>query len=287
MPVFVYIASAGVVASLFVLRWALAAGQRTNTATRANLGPAATSAPLIRDFSDSRLARLVRLPLIGGTDELSKKIARAGLPWLAAKVQFFKVGSLISSVLLGGLLFAATGDLTVLLLFGFIAIVGLLLPEALISRRGDDRQRQLEIQLPDILDRLTISIEAGLGFDSALAHVVTDKTGPGYDEFRRVLQDLQLGVPRDVALAALGERTTVQDLRIVLGAILQSGKYGLPLAGVLRVQTTELREKRWARAQESAMKIPVKILLPVIFCILPTLFIVILGPAAVRISKAF
>ena len=98
---------------------------------------------------------------------------------------------------------------------------------------------------------------------------------------------MQLGVPRDVALTSLSERTTVRDLRIVVSAILQSGKYGLPLAEVLRVQTAELRDKRWTRAQEIAMKIPVKILLPLIFCILPTLFLVIIGPAFFRISKIF
>ena len=164
------------------------------------------------------------------------------------------------------------------------AVGAFVFPEPFIRDRGDQRQRAMELELPDILDRITISLEAGLGFDSALAHVVEEKEGPCYDEFRRVLQDLQLGVPRETALAALAERTTVRDLRLVISAILQSGRYGLPLAEVLRVQTTELRDKRWARAQEAAMKVPVKVLFPLLFCILPTMFIVILGPAAVRVG---
>ena len=287
MPAYIYLAAGGVVLSLFLLRWAFAGGQRTHAAVHANLGPVAVRSSLERNSGSWFSHRAGRFPLIGGNDALTRKIARAGLPWTAANVQFFRVAALAMSLLLGSLLAVATGSIAILLVAGLVGAAAMLLPGGFITSRGDERQRQLELQLPDILDRLTISIEAGLGFDSALAHVVTAKEGPGYDEFRRVLQDLQLGVPRDVALSTLSERTTVKDLRIVLSAILQSGKYGLPLAGVLRVQTTELRDKRWTRAQETAMKIPVKILFPLIFCILPTLFLVILGPAVIRISNTF
>ncbi len=287
MPFYIYLAAGGVVLSLYLLRWAFVGGQRTHAAVHANLGPAVARPSLERNAGSWLSHHSGRFPLMGGNDALTRKIARAGLPWTAANVQFFRVTALAGSLLLGSLLAVATGNITILLLAGLVGAAAMLLPGGFITSRGDERQRQLELQLPDILDRLTISIEAGLGFDSALAHVVTAKKGPGYDEFRRVLQDLQLGVPRDVALSTLSERTTVKDLRIVLSAILQSGKYGLPLAGVLRVQTTELRDKRWTRAQETAMKIPVKILFPLIFCILPTLFLVILGPAVIRISNTF
>lgn len=288
MPVYVDLAAVGIIGSVFLFRWALAGGPRTSAATKANLGPAFESRRLQDDPLRQRLlARFGRVPMLRSTDELSRRIARAGLSWRATDVQLFKITAVLVATVLGLLLWVATRSATVLLLFAFAGVIAVILPEARISSRGDERQRLLELQLPDILDRLTVSMEAGLGFDSALAHVVTEKQGPGYDEFRRVLQDLQLGVPRDVALTSLSERTTVRDLRIVVSAILQSGKYGLPLAEVLRVQTAELRDKRWTRAQEIAMKIPVKILLPLIFCILPTLFLVIIGPAFFRISKIF
>ena len=151
--------------------------------------------------------------------------------------------------------------------------------------RSQDRQSKLEQQLPDILDKLKIMLEAGLGFDSALANVVQGRSGPGYDEFKRVLQDLQLGVPRDEALQALSERTTITDLRVVLAAVLQSSKYGLPLVEVLRVQTEELRDKRWQRAQERAMKVAVKMLFPLILCIMPTFFVILVGPSLIRLMR--
>ncbi len=282
-----YLASAGFVGSLFLLRWGLAGGQRTHAAARAALGPLEHRATLGRQRSGFIAQVLNKVPGLGTTDDLAKRIARAGMNWTASKLQFLKAASLAASVLLGLILGAATGSMLLLALFVFAGICAVVLPDFILRTKGDERQRELELQLPDILDRLTISMEAGLGFDTALAHVVRDKNGPGYDEFRRVLQDLQLGVPRTVALTTLSERTSVSDLRIVLSAVLQSSKYGLPLAGVLRVQTAELRDKRWARAQESAMKIPVKVLLPLIFCILPTLFLVIIGPAAIRISRSF
>jgi tight adherence protein C len=282
-----YLASAGFVCSLFVLRWGFVGGQRTHTAARAALGPQQQRATLTRQGASGIAELLNKVPGLSTTDDLSNRIAKAGLGWSASKLQFMKATSLVITAVLGVILGVASGSLAVVAVFVFSGLCAAVLPDFLLRTKGDERQRELELQLPDILDRLTISMEAGLGFDTALAHVVRDRRGPGYDEFRRVLQDLQLGVPRTVALNTLSERTSVSDLRIVLSAVQQSSKYGLPLANVLRVQTAELRDKRWARAQESAMKIPVKVLLPLIFCILPTLFLVIIGPAIIRISRSF
>ncbi len=282
-----YLASAGIVGSLFLLRWGLVGGQRTHAAARAALGPIQHHASLRHQRTGSITRALNKVPGLGATDDLANRIARAGMDWGASKLQFFKAASFVIATVLGLILGGATGSLLIVAVFVFAGVCAVVLPDVVLRSKGDERQRKLELQLPDILDRLTISMEAGLGFDTALAHVVRDKEGPGYDEFRRVLQDLQLGVPRTVALNTLSERTSVRDLRIVLAAVLQSSKYGLPLADVLRVQTAELRDKRWATAQEAALKIPVKVLLPLIFCILPTLFLVIIGPAAIRISRSF
>ena len=172
-----------------------------------------------------------------------------------------------------------------LLIFAGGGLLLSLIPDYVIRSKSDERQKEIELQVPDILDRLSITMEAGLGFDSALANVVAGRQGPAYEEFNRVLQDLQFGVARDDALLAMSDRTTVADLRIVLAAVLQSGRYGLPLVEVLRVQSEELRDKRWQRAQEQALKVPVKILFPLILCIMPPFFVVLLGPSIIRLTQ--
>lgn len=287
MPIYVYIASAGVVASLFLFRWVVSGGERTSQAVRAALGVRVLSNSAVDVSRSQRVSRMLdRVPLLSSQASLSHRIATAGLHWRAGTVQMVKVGAVFGALLLSLTLWAAGVAWVVPLLVLLIGLASTLAPDAIIANKAETRQQLLETELPDLLDRLTISIEAGLGFDSALAHVVVDKEGPCHDEFRRVLQDLQLGVPRDIALASLAARTTVPDLRLVVASVIQSGAYGLPLANVLRVQTTELREKRWARAQEKALKIPVKVLLPMIFCILPSLFAVLIGPAILRLIRA-
>jgi tight adherence protein C len=287
MPIHIYIAAFGLVASAFLLRWAFAGGAvRTSQTVKANLGTPRTRSTLDGVKPRRQLARFVNsVPLLRATSELQKRIAMAGLPWEATAVQFFRIVTLGAAGVLGGLLGVASRSLPLFLVFLLGGTFASLVPDVIIRSRSDRRQRDLERQLPDIFDRLKITLEAGLGFDSALANVVHGRSGPGYDEFKRVLQDLQLGVPRDEALMALSERTTVTDLRIILASVLQSGKYGLPLVEVLQVQTEELRDKRHQRAQEQAIKVPVKILFPLIFCILPTFFIVLVGPAIIRLAR--
>ena len=134
---------------------------------------------------------------------------------------------------------------------------------------------------------LVISVEAGLGFDAALAQVARNTTGPLAEEFFRVLQEMQIGTGRSDAMRALGERTDVPDLRGFVTSMVQADAFGIPIANVLRVQAKEMRVKRSQHAEEIAQKVPVKILFPLIFCILPSLFIVIMGPAAIQIMKSF
>ncbi len=132
---------------------------------------------------------------------------------------------------------------------------------------------------------MTVGVEAGLGFDAAMAHAARNGRGLFAAELMRTLQDIQIGLSRDAALDRLLARTDVADLRHVVFAIRQSERYGLPIANILRVQSAELREKRGAKAEERAMRIPVKIVFPLVFCILPSLFIVVLGPATLTISE--
>ena len=142
-------------------------------------------------------------------------------------------------------------------------------------------------ELPDALDLLTISVEAGLAFDAALSQVARNTDGPLAEEFFRVLQEMQIGLGRAEAMRALGERTDLPELRGFVSAMVQADSFGIPIASVLRVQASQMRIKRSQRAEELAQKVPVKILFPLIFCILPALFIVILGPAAITILHSF
>lgn len=290
MPISVYLAALGVVGSLFVFRWALAGSSksrgRTTSAARANLGVSVKTRRTTGKPSPGVTRVVNRIPFVGSGEELQRHIASAGLPWRGGTVRFFQLLVILGSLLLGVLLAVATGSLKVLLVFVAGGLLVAALPSYMVRAKSDERQANLEQQLPDILDRLKIMLEAGLGFDSALVNVVEGRSGPGYDEFKRVLQDLQLGVPRDEALQALSDRTTVTDLRVVLAAVLQSSRYGLPLVEVLRVQTEELRDKRWERAQERALKVPVKLLFPVILCIMPAFFVVLIGPSIVQLGRS-
>jgi tight adherence protein C len=152
---------------------------------------------------------------------------------------------------------------------------------------GYDRTERLRTELPDAIDLLTISVEAGLAFDAALAQVARNTEGPLGQEFFRVLQEMQIGTGRIDALRALSERTDLDELRVFVGAMVQAEGFGIPVANVLRVQSREMRVKRRQRAEEKAQNVPVKILFPLIFCIMPALFIVVLGPAAIQMLQQF
>lgn len=160
---------------------------------------------------------------------------------------------------------------------------GLMAPNMVLYQKAYQRSEQIRMDLPDALDLLTISVEAGLSFDAALAEVARNTPGPLAGEFFRVLQEMQFGSGRSEAIRALGSRTDVDELRQFTAAMVQADAFGIPIANVLRIQSKEMRTKRSQRAEEQAQKIPVKILFPLIFCILPALFIVILGPAAITI----
>ena len=165
------------------------------------------------------------------------------------------------------------------------AVVGYMAPNMYLYQIGYDRTQKMQKAMPDALDLLTISVESGLGFDAALSHVARNTEGPLAEEFARVLQEMQIGLGRGAALRALGERTHVPELKGFVSAMVQADALGIPIAQVLRVQAREIRIKRRQRAEEQAQKVAVKILVPLIFCILPCLFIAVLGPAAIGIME--
>jgi tight adherence protein C len=166
------------------------------------------------------------------------------------------------------------------------ALGGYTAPNMYLYQKGYDRTEKIRRALPDALDLLTISVEAGLGFDAALAHVAKNTEGPLADEIARVLQEMQIGLGRANALRALGARTSVTELKGFVSAMVQADAFGIPIGNVLRVQSTEIRTKRRQRAEELAQKVPVKILFPLMLCILPCLFIAVMGPAVINVVNS-
>lgn len=168
-----------------------------------------------------------------------------------------------------------------------VAAFGYLLPNVLLYNAGAKRSTQIRNGLPDAMDLLTISVEAGLGFDAAVSRVARNTEGPLSQEFARLLQEMQIGVGRTEAMRAMAERTSLPDLKSFCMAMVQADSLGIPIARVLRIQSQEMRTKRRQRAEEKAQQVPVRIMIPLVLFILPCLFIVILGPAGISIAEAF
>jgi tight adherence protein C len=174
-----------------------------------------------------------------------------------------------------------------IVLFVFPIVLGFFGPDAWLARKVEERRVAMQRALPDLLDLMVISVEAGLGFDSALSRVVGTVPGPLSEEFFRMLQETRVGVSRRDAMRHLMDRTDLDELRSFLLAMIQAEAFGVTIANVLRVQADEMRTKRRQRAQEKAFAAPVKMVFPLVFCIFPALFIVLLGPAAIQITAAF
>lgn len=164
---------------------------------------------------------------------------------------------------------------------------GYFAPDLAAYNAGLKRTERIRLQLPDALDLLDLCVESGLSLQAGMAKVAEVQDGPVADEFARVLQEMRLGVPRADALQALAERATQNDLRQLVGAIIQAESLGIPISAVLKEQAREMRAKRSARARELAQKVPVKILAPLMLCFLPGLFIIILGPALITVVDLF
>jgi tight adherence protein C len=236
----------------------------------------------------SSITRLTPLDLYGRTNRL---IVLAGSPpgltadrIVAFKIIFAVVG-LVGGLALGSVLpvsgYLKVGMVALFTLFGYT------IPGAAIATRASKRQKEIRLALSDTMDLLTISVEAGLGFDSALAQVVRNVPGPLSQEIARTLQEMQIGVSRMDVLRHLSDRTDVDELDGFVLSMIQADKYGVGVAAVLRAQSTELRQKRRQRAEETAQKVPLKLLFPTIFMVLPALFIVILGPGVIQVYETF
>jgi tight adherence protein C len=224
-------------------------------------------------------------------DRVRRKLDEAGNPpgWTVDRVTAFKVlglGGMFAVSLLYGLTLSLSATTLVLLVAG-CSLAGYYGPNIYLYNKAAKRTDTIRRTFPDAIDMLTISVEAGLGFDAALSQVSRNTRGPVAEEFSRVLQEMQIGLGRSEALRALGERSTLQEMRGFASAMVQADAFGIPIGQVLRVQSSEIRVKRRQRAEEKAQQLPVKILFPLMFCILPCLFIVIMGPAAITMRDLF
>lgn len=168
-----------------------------------------------------------------------------------------------------------------------LAAFGYVLPNVLLYNAGEKRSKLMRNSMPDAIDLLTVSVEAGLGFDAAVSRVALNTTGPLSQEFARLLQEMQLGIGRTDAMRAMSERSSIQDLKSFCMAMVQADSLGIPIGKVLRIQSSEMRVKRRQRAEEKAQQVPVKIMIPLILFILPCLFIIVMGPAAMSMVEMF
>jgi tight adherence protein C len=233
----------------------------------------------------ARIAR--RLTPLDSRDRLAVRLVLAGSPpgWDAERVMAFKVIGAVGGVVLGVAMAIAgwLGGLAALVVTALFMFIGFVAPDALLNGKVSARQKEIRNSLSDTLDLLTISVEAGLSLNAALARVVQNTPGVLSQEFARMLQEIQLGVPRSDAFRHLSERTDVDELNAFALAMIQADVFGVSIAGVLRTQAEQLRIKRRQRAEAKAQQIPVKIVFPLILCVLPALFVVIVGPGAIRI----
>ena len=237
----------------------------------------------------ARLGRVAeRLTPPARRQTLERLWTRAGRPpaWQVPRLVLAKLVLPVVAALLTLLYLQVKPGAPTVAVGGVVVVVCHFLPELLLHSRAQERSQRITLELADTLDQMTIAVEAGLGFDAALAKAGQNGRGPLAEELVRTLQDIQLGHPRRVAYEALAARTDVVDLRRFVRSILQADRYGVAVGDVLRTQAAEMRMKRRQRAEEKAMQIPVKVIFPLMLCILPVLFIVLLGPAVMDILKA-
>ncbi|MCD4850335.1 type II secretion system F family protein [Arthrobacter sp. AK01] len=291
MSPFVWLIIATIVLPLVYFVWSIATIDRKGmVAIHSNLGSGFAQGAGVTIQRAPLLLGVAR-KLMPGTYEakLDQWLALAGRPRSMPLTKLIAIKPILaaSGALFGILLFASNPGPTVVALGLFLTVFLYFIPDLLVYNQGAKRQEAIKIEFPNTLDQMLISVEAGLGFESAMERASAQGTGPLAQELVRTLQDIQVGRPRQDAYEALAERSTVTDVRSFVLAVIQADKYGIGIASVLRAQAKQARVKRRQNAEEKAMKLPVKVLFPLLFCIFPVLFIILLGPAGIRIMEAF
>ncbi|PVZ60972.1 type II secretion system F family protein [Arthrobacter sp. H-02-3] len=273
------------------LVWSLlSVDRKSQRATREILALGTDPAELTQRAHSGLLERAgYRLTPSAYVRKLDRLLSLAGRPAslplgrvLAAKPLLGLLGALL------GFWIGANGTTPILKLVGiFVFLLGYFIPDLLLYSKGQERQKILQLELANTLDQMLISVEAGLGFEGAMARAGENGKGPLAEELIRTLQDMQVGRSRRESYVALAERTNVPELRSFVQAVVQADTYGIAISRVLRVQAKVMRVKRRQRAEEKAMKLPVTILFPLLFFIFPVLFIAILGPAVINAIDTF
>lgn len=246
---------------------------------------------VVRPVLDGVGKFLMRRAQAGTQQMLQEQLNLAGRPW-GLTASGFTALRLLSLVLFTCFGFAVSLLLQFempMWLCGPVGggVLGYLMPQMMLKRRIKRRQKEILISMPSALDLLTISVEAGLSFDAALARVADKYKNALTQELTQMLNEVRLGRPRLEALDDLGKRCKVEELSNFVQAIIQSEQLGVGVANVLRIQSEEIRRRRRQRAEEQGQKAPLKMLFPMVGCIFPTLFIVLLGPAVIEVAHEF
>ena len=246
----------------------------------------------LRPLAAGLSGRMSRVASSSFQEKAEKRLALAGNPgnlrvadWLGIKAVAAIIGAVLFVFLFGVVGVLGLPPLLRVLMGAVGLMFGYTIPEFWLGGRVRKRQHLILLQIPDCLDLLTISVRAGLGFDAALAKVVEKLEGPLVDEFRRALAEVRVGKARRDALRDIVPRTEVVPLTNFIGAIIQAEQLGVSISKVLQVQSEQLRIERRQRAEEMAAKAPIKMLFPLVGCIFPSLFIIILGPAIILIMQ--
>jgi tight adherence protein C len=300
MPIVVWLGSAAVAASIPLAWWALTGERQVAQRALQNLSDQSLTMrdavldrsaaerfvlPLVRSVG----ARVLRFTPAGWVGSKTMALAKAGLTGRVTAEQILGA-KIILPLIIGALLGLRLGSgasLASVVVFVASVVVAFFVPDLLLRVRADRRAEEITLVLPDVLDQLTISVEAGLGFEAALARIAQTDDHALAQELGRMLQDIQLGTSRVDALQSLADRSQVEDLRAVVLTLRQAESLGVPLARTLRTLAAEMREKRRFRAEERAHQLPIKMIFPLGLCILPALFVVILGPAMIRFVEVF
>ncbi len=292
----VMVASAAVVGSIPLLVFALWPRGRAAAKVKAKPGSHYRQNELRTSFAD----RLV-LPIVQDVAHYARRVTPQGV--INASADQLAIAGLAGSRVLEAILslkvlfslaggigaFVGLASVTMVSRLAFAVgagLVGFALPDLYVRRRASARRETISRSLPDVLDQLAVIIEAGLGFDAALSRIVQSSSGPLIDEFARALQSMRLGKSRSESLQKIAERTDVVEVRQFVGAIKQADSLGVPVARVVRTQADHMRQLKRLAAEEKAMRLPVKLTLPMVLCMLPSLFIVLIGPVVIRAMQS-
>jgi tight adherence protein C len=246
---------------------------------------------IIRPILDDISRIVIRATPKEVTSGFERKVIMAGNPfnlsirdWINLQVMVI-LG--LPFVTVGISFYLSLGVRTTVFIIIIEVCLGFLFPNLLLNRKIKDRQKSILNALPDVLDLLTVSVEAGLGFDGALAKVIDKMPGPIADEFDNVLNEMKVGKQKKDAMKDMAERVNINDLTTFVGSIIQADQLGVSIGNVLRIQSDQMRGKRRQRAKEKAMKAPVKMLIPMILFIFPTIFSVLIGPVVIKVIYTF